>query len=89
MDTIRYQSEKTEQTRRHGIVVKEGRKWMSVILIDYPVRVKRIHISEKSNMVINPDGIKLSKIKKALKNMVRQHLGTMRNAPKSVRVALR
>lgn len=89
MDTVRYQSDKTEQVRRHGIIVKEGRKWMSIILIDYPVRVKRIHIDEKRNMVINPDGIKLSKTKKALRNMVKRHLGSMRLAPKTVREALR
>jgi len=89
MDTIRYQSEKTEHIRRHGIIVKEGRKWMSIILIDYPIKIKRIHIDEKRNMVINPDGVKLSATKKALRSMVKRHLGSMRYAPKSVRLALK
>jgi len=87
MKVVKYQAKKTNHTVRHALTVKEGRKWTHLILIDHPIRVIRVQNTEKR--FITDTQYKVSKAKRIIKNMTRAYYGTLRKAPKSVRVALR
>ena len=87
MKVVKYQAKKTNHTVRHALTIKEGRKWMQIILIDHPIRVIRVQNTEQRFM--EDTEYKVSKAKRIIKNMARSYYGTLKKAPKSVRVALR
>lgn len=72
---------------RHGLLVAEGRKWSKLILIEHPVRVQRIPNTELKR--ISDTSYQPRKALKLIKQMAKTYYGTVRNAPKSLRVVLR
>jgi hypothetical protein len=83
MQTIRYH---TENGVRHGLLVKEGYKKLHVLLIDTPITVRRVPVSEARYMEMLD--IPVNRTKKAIATFVRRTFGTLRQAPQSVREAL-
>ena len=84
MKVVKYQ---IDNAIRHGLIVTEGRKWSQLILVEHPIRLIKVPNSEQRYMA--DTDYKVSKAKRIIKQMIKSHYGTIRNAPKNVRAALR
>lgn len=84
MDTILYRG---LNGNRHGLLVHRGRKWIKIILMDLPVKVRRLPVAEIEHCVSLD--YPTAKAVRHFKDAARQTYETMRNAPKSLREVLR
>lgn len=85
MEVIRYND---GSGYRHGLLVAEGRKYLQLLLIDTPVRVRKVKLDE-ARYIQQITSTTVSKAKAIMRTFVRRQYGTMRNAPKTVREILR
>ena len=83
MKVIRY---RTDQSRT-GAVVKEGDKFLHILMIDNPVRIVKVPKSEERYMV--ELDYPISRFKRIAKRCVKEWHGGLRNVSKPVREALR
>ena len=84
MKVVKYNSKRGV---RHGIIVKEGRKWTQLILIEHPIRITKVLNEEQRSMT--EVSYRFARAKRIVRDMVKSHYGTIRNAPKNVRAVLK
>ena len=83
MKIVRY---RTEQTRV-GAIVKEGDKFLHLLMIDNPIKVTKVAKAERRYMT--EIDYKESRFKRIARRCVKNWHGGMRNVSKQVREALR
>lgn len=84
MKVMRYRSESGVKT---ALLVKEGRKYLQILLLDYPMRIRRVpHIEARYMTEMD---YPVNRAKRMYRDFARAHYEGLRNVPKSVRAALR
>jgi len=83
MKTIKY---RTNYGVYHGLQVTTGKKFIHLILIQYPIKIIKVPTSEAR--YICDDIAPTSKVKRTLKRMAKTSYGTMRSAPKNIKQVL-
>ena len=73
---------------RSGLVVTEGRKWIHIMLMDLPIRIRKIPTKESADLV-DLEGYSQSKAKRLFRKAVTASYGSYRKAPKNVKEALK
>ena len=81
MHTIRYHS---EHGVIRGLMITEGHKYLTLVLVEHPVRLRRV-LKKEGKHIRNLDDIPVAKVLKVLHRMVKADYGSVRKAPKSVR----
>lgn len=90
MKVIKYH---TGEGQRHGLLVSTGRKFHRVLLMDYPIRIRKVplpeerHFKEMDYKVVGRP-YPVSRCKRHLRDAARKWHGSLRNVSKDVREVL-
>jgi len=84
MKVIKYNSNNGIRT---GLLVKTGIKWTHLMMMDLPIKIIRV-LNTESKYITELD-YREGRAKRIFKSAVKKTYGTLRNAPKNVREALR
>lgn len=82
---------RTNQGVRTGLLVKTGRKYHNIILMDNPIRMITVPISEErhfSELLYKGKPYPETRAKRLLRNAAKVYHGGLRHCSKSVRAAL-
>lgn len=89
MKAIKYRTNEGERT---GLLVSTGRKFHNVILMDNPIRMHKVPLSEErkfTNLLYKHQPYPLKRAKRIFRKAVVQYHGNLRNVSKQVQEALR
>ena len=73
---------------RSGLVVTEGRKWIHIMLMDLPIKIRKIPCKE-SRTLVDLEGYPEGRAKRIFKQAIIKSYGTYRKAPKNIKEALK
>lgn len=77
----------TDNGVRRGLQVKEGRKFLHLVLLDYPLVIKRVPTSE--SRYIKPGDFTVPRVRRSLRELNKQAGGSTRDLSKDLRRVLR
>ena len=78
---------RTDEGTRTALVVTEGTKYLHVVTMDpYPLRVRKVPISEGKYMRVMPHSIK--RTLRVYRRLASRDYGKLRHAPKALQEAL-
>lgn len=80
-------SYRSDRGERRGLLVKRGRRLLTIIMVSYPVRVETVPITEERYM--RTMDYSVEKTLRLLREMVRLRHGKLADAPKNLKQALR
>ena len=84
IEVIRY---RTDEGARTGAIVKRGTKRIHVLLVDNPLRIRAVPLSEARYM--DPLDYPEGRFKRIVRRAAKDWHGSIRNTSKAVRAALR
>ena len=76
---------------RSGLLVNRGRRWLYIMLMDYPIRIRRVPVSAIQSikaLKLKGQPYPVTRAVNIFKRSVKRCYGTLRKAPKNVRKAL-
>jgi hypothetical protein len=88
MKVINYHSDEGQRT---GLLVSTGRKFHQVILMDYPIRIRKVPLADErrfKDLEHKGKPYPLARCKRHLRHAIKTWHGGMKNVSKGVREAL-